>query len=296
MNLRSLEVFLAVVEKGGFAAAGQKIGLTQSAVSIQIKALEESLNTILFDRSKRPPVLNKNGLLLVKKSRHLLEQVDKIQHSFTETKYSGILQTGTVTSVLTGVLPSALHKLKKIHPRLWVTVTTNVSVELISQVNNGILDCAIVSEPITSSPGLVWHSFASEPLVIVSPPGTDGISEQELLSYYPFLQFAKNTRIGKIIENEISSRGIKLLSKMELDSLEAINLLVGKGLGVSIVPQRSHSLGLKKELTVSPFGKKTIMRELGLVFRENHPNAKLISTLGMVLVKETNQALKGRLK
>lgn len=292
MNFRALEVFLAVADRGGFASAGEKIGLTQSAVSIQIKALEESLDTILFDRSKRPPILNDNGVLLVKKSRQLLEQVEKLQQSFTEKKFSGSLKIGTVASVLTGVMPNVLSSMKKNHPRLLINVINDTSIELMSKVKSGSLDGAIVSELVRLSPDLKWHIFAHEPLVIISSPGTEGLTEKELLTQCPFLQFAKNTRIGKIIDNNLIERGIKVQSRMELDSLEAISLMVGQGLGVSIIPQRSHTRGLKKNLVVSPFGEKTIKRDLGLVYRPANPNVKLLEFLGKVLRNETNSALK----
>ena len=211
MNLRGLEVFLAVVDRGGFASAGEKIGLTQSAVSIQIKALEESLDTILFDRSKRPPILNDNGVLLVKKSRQLLEQVEKLKQSFTEKEFSGSLKIGTVASVLTGVLPKALFTMKKKHPRLLINVFNEISVELIAKVKRGDLDGAIISEPVRISPDLKWHIFAHEPLVVFSPLGTEGLSNRELLTRFPLLQFAKNTRIGKIIDANLADRGIKFV-------------------------------------------------------------------------------------
>ena len=292
MNLRGLEVFLAVVDRGGFASAGEKIGLTQSAVSIQIKALEESLDTILFDRSKRPPILNDNGVLLVKKSRQLLEQVEKLKQSFTEKEFSGSLKIGTVASVLTGVLPNALFTMKKKHHRLLINVFNEISVELIAKVKRGDLDGAIISEPVRISPDLKWHIFAHEPLVVFSPLGTEGLSNRELLTRFPLLQFAKNTRIGKIIDANLADRGIKIRSRMELDSLEAISLMVAQGLGVSIVPQRSHNRGLKKNLIESPFGKKIIRRDMGLVYRSNNPNVNLIEFFGKVLTNETNQALK----
>jgi DNA-binding transcriptional LysR family regulator len=291
MNLRALEVFLAVAEKGGFAAAGESIGLTQSAVSIQIKTLEESLDTILFDRSKRPPVLNDNGVLLVEKSRQILEHVEKLQQSFTNKKFSGSLHIGSVTSVLTGVLPNALASMKKMHPRLLVKVISDISIELVAKVKRGEIDGGIISEPLRISRDLKWISFATEPLVMVSPPGSEGLSERELFTRYPFLQFAKNTRIGKIIESDLSDRGIKVQSSMEIDSLEAISLMVAEGLGVSIVPQRSHTRGLKKKLIVSPFGKKTIKRVLGLVYRANNPNANLLAFFGKTLSSETSRAM-----
>jgi DNA-binding transcriptional LysR family regulator len=108
-QVRALEVFLAVIDHGSFAAAGDAIGLTQSAVSLQIKSLEQDFDTHLFDRSKRPPVLNADGLLLAQKSRHLLIEFNELRQFFKEHSYSGVLNIGVVPSVMTATrLPLAV--------------------------------------------------------------------------------------------------------------------------------------------------------------------------------------------
>ncbi len=290
-NLRALEVFLAVVDQGSFAAAGETIGLTQSAISLQIKALEQDFETVLFDRSKRPPILNAEGVLLAQKSRGLLNQFNELKQSFIEHNYSGTLHIGTVPTVLTGILPCALSAMRKKHPRLLVNLITGLSRELTVKVQKGEIDGAIVTEPLHLPPELNWLPFAAEPLVVISPPGTEGLLDTELLTRYPFLQFKKHSWVGNLIDTHLKQRKIQVKSNMAVDSLESISLMVAEGLGVSIVPLRSHCHDLNSKVVISPFGKKPIKRIVGLIQRVANPKAELIRVLHEILMSKTNQAM-----
>ena len=292
LDIRSLEIFLAVVDQGSFAAAGDAIGLTQSAISLQIKAMEQEFETELFDRSKRPTILNAEGALLAEKSRNVVNQFHELKQSFMQRHFSGTLHIGTVPSVLTGILPCALSSLRQKHPRLLVNLVTDLSRELTSKVQKGELDGAIVTEPQHLSAGLTWHPFAAEPLVVISPPGTEGLMDTELLSRYPFLQFKKNSWVGNLIETHLKKRNIHVKTVMAVDSLESISMMVAEGLGVSIVPLRSHCQHLNDKVITSPFGKKPIKRQVGIIQRETNNNAELIRVLHEILLSKTKLALK----
>ncbi|MCP4077526.1 MAG: LysR family transcriptional regulator [Gammaproteobacteria bacterium] len=293
-NLRALEVFLAVVDQGSFAAAGETIGLTQSAISLQIKALEQDFETLLFDRSKRPPILNAEGVLLAQKSRQLINQFNELKQSFIEHNYSGTLHIGTVPSVLTGILPCALSAMRKKHPRLLVNLITGLSRELTIKVQKGEIDAAIVTEPQHISAELNWQPFAAEPLVVISPPGTEGLLDTELLSRYPFLQFKKHSWVENLIDTHLKNRNIQVEINMAVDSLESISMMVAEGLGVSIVPLRSHCQNLNSKVVISPFGKKPVKRIVGLIQREANPNADLIKVLHEILLSKTALAVSNK--
>lgn len=291
LNFRAIQVFLAVVDQGSFAAAGEAIGLTQSAVSLQIKALEEEFETLFFDRSKRPPILNSDGVLLAQKSRQLMDQFTELKQSFINSHYSGTLHVGTVPSVLTGILPCALSAMRKKHPRLFVNLVTDLSRELSIKVQKGQLDAAIVTEPQHLSKELEWQSFAAEPLVVISPPGTEGLQDTELLSRYPFLQFKKNSWVNNLIDRHLKEFNIRVNTVLTVDSLESISMMVSEGLGVSIVPLRSHCHELNSKVVISPFGRKPIKRMVGIIQRTSNPNAQLIKMLHGILETQTKLAV-----
>ena len=289
INFRSLEIFIAVVDHGSFAAAGDAIGLTQSAVSLQIKALEESFETILFDRSKRPPVLNSEGSLLLQQARKVVQQLYDLKQTFAEKKYSGTLHLGSVPSMLTGgVLPSALSTMRKQHPELLINLVSALSRELATRVYKGELDGAVVSQPNQLVTGLSWHPFSAEPLVVISPPDAEHLKDSELLTRYSFIRFQRHTWAGQLIDFQLKDRGIKIHSTMEIDSLESISAMVAEGLGVAIVPYRNIKQPFPDHVHVTPFGTQPVHRVVGLIERTNNPKSEFIHALHSTLT-ELNQ-------
>ena len=131
--------------------------------------------------------------------------------------------------------------------------------------------------------------FAAEPLVIISPPGTQGLSDTELLTRFPFVQFKRQTWIAQSINAELKARNIKIRSAMEIDSLESISLMVAEGLGVSIVPLRSHGQSLKHKLVVTPFGSKPLKRIVGILQRSSNPRAEFIRLFHGILKSLNNE-------
>ena len=78
MSIRNLRTLVAVADRGSFAAAARAVGLTQSAVSMQLRGLETELGTELFDRTRRPPVLNDHGKLLVRRAREIVQLYERM--------------------------------------------------------------------------------------------------------------------------------------------------------------------------------------------------------------------------
>lgn len=283
INFRSIEVFIAVANYGSFAAAGEAIGLTQSAVSLQIKSLEESFETTLFDRSKRPPILNSDGKLLLEQARKAVQNFYNLKQTFTEKSYSGTLNLGSVPSMLTGVLPAALSEMRKDHPQLLINISSELSKQLAHKVHTGELDAAVVSEPNQLTTGLSWHPFASEPLAVISPPDTESMSDVELLKKYSFIRFQRYTWAGQLIDCQLKDRGIKIQSSMEIDSLESISAMVAAGHGVAIVPVRNIKHPFPYKVKITQFGTKPVHRVIGLIERTNNPKRDFIHALHQIL-------------
>ncbi len=289
IHLRALEVFLAVVDHGSFAAAGDAIGLTQSAVSLQIKSLEQDFDTALFDRSKRPPVLNADGLLLAQKARNIVSDFSSLRQSFKQQAYSGDFKLGVVPSVMTGLLPCCLAKLQAQQPGLLIHLESGLSRELATRVRKAELDAAIITEPQQTRDELQWKPFAAEPLVVISPPGSEGLQDHELLTRFAFLQFKPFSLIGDLIERQLRERQIRVRPGMVVDSLDAISLLVREGLGVSIVPLRKHCRSWHDKLVITAFGTRPIKRSIGLIERQHNPQAVLVETLHKILQQQSRE-------
>ena len=239
MDLRHLKTLIAIAEHGSFAAAGDAIGLTQSAVSLHVKALEEDLETKLFDRTTRPPRLNTRGRNLVDRAREIVEKCESLSDIVSGEALTGSIDIGSVPTLLSGILPPALSAIRATHPDLRIRVSSGLSADLVGRVHKGELDAAVVTEPSQLQTGLSWHMFAEEPLMVIAPKGSRGATDRELLGAGPFIRFQRFAWAGRLIDTHLKDRGIRVNTGMEIDSLEAIASMVKHGLGVSVVPDRA---------------------------------------------------------
>ena len=276
---------MTVAAEGSFAAAADKLGLTQSAVSLQMKALEEEFRTELFDRTLRRPTINANGRELLARARKVVRLYDLLPDAVSEPNdLAGSFTFGAVNTIMAGVLPGALSRLQNAHPRLQTRVVSGLSAELVLLVDRGELDAALVSEPPAKlDPDLVWTALYGEPLVVIAPKGCGAKTDMQLLEEFPFIRFSRSAWAGRLIHKPIRQRQIKVNQCMETDSLEAIALMVSRGLGVSVVPLRPIADPFPAPLDVIPFGKKPVMRTIGMVSRVGSVHGKTQDVLaGMV--------------
>src|SRR5437868_3086205 len=116
--LRELKTFIAVTRYGTFAAAGMHIGLTQSAISAQIRNLEQALGIRLFDRTGRQAILNAAGQRALPMAREILETFNRMAVSDGLSEFRGELKIGAVATAQTGLLPQAVVRLRQEAPKL----------------------------------------------------------------------------------------------------------------------------------------------------------------------------------
>ena len=283
MNLRQLQSLAAVAEHGSFTAAAAAVGLSHSAVSLHVKALEEALGVALVDRSTRPPRLTARGVALVEQARRMAAVMDEIRAIGEEGALSGSLAVGVVPTEMVHLLPPALARLRRLHPRLSLRVRTGLSSELAQAVRAGELDVAVVTAPDMAPEGLVMHEILREPLSLIAPAGAGEATEAEMIAAHPFIWFSRNTWAGQQIERAVEACGLKPRAAMEVDSLEAIEALVAHGLGVSVVPERAGA-PVSPALRRLPFGSPRGVRRLVLAERAGSPRARLVEALHAELV------------
>lgn len=279
MNLHFLRTIIAVSQYPTFVAAGQALGLSHSAVSVHVKALEQELQTVLVDRKRRPPVLTDKGIALVEHAKRIMEIMDEIKALANETTLIGSLTLGVVPSSLINLVPPALAMLRKSHPRLKLQIRADLSQELTRQVRNRDIDAAIVTAPARPLEGLRVQRICLEPLNILAPASVPETDPKELLSSHPFIWFNRRAWAGQQIERYLIDQKIHVRPVLEVDSLEAIEALVRNGIGISIAPQRACAPPYRDDLKVLPLGSPQISRELVLIDRINNPRSRLSDAL-----------------
>ncbi|TNB81995.1 LysR family transcriptional regulator [Pseudomonas sp. Fig-3] len=285
MSLRALRTLLAIAQHGSFVQAAQSIHLTQSAVSLHIKSLEEEFNASLFDRSRRLPVLTDAGHVAVERAREIVALYDSIASEIGgDNELRGRLKIGVIQTALASVLPQALAALGLKHPHLRITVTSGMSADLAIRLEAGELDVAITTEPVKPHPyGLVSTPLYEEGFWIIAPAACAGIEVRQLLEQQPFIRFDRRAWAGRTIERELRRMRLRVQTNMELDSQEAIIQMVTQGLGVSVIPLSSRNLEQLSHLELHPFGSPQRIRRVVLLEREDRPRGRLAVALANVI-------------
>lgn len=268
--LRELKTFIAVTRHGTFAAAGMHIGLTQSAVSAQIRQLEQALGVPLFDRTGRQATLNAAGLRALPLAKEILETFNRMAVPVDANEYRGELKVGAITTAQTGLLPQALVRLRQAAPAVECKLIPGVSMELLSQVDAGELDSAIIIRPPFDLPKeLHVQVLRKEPFVLIVPDRLAGDNPLQLLATQPHVRYDRASFGGRLVSRFLREQKLDVQVALELDELEAIVKMVECGLGASLIPQAGLWLERSPKVRIIPLGNLTFYREIILLSRYN---------------------------
>jgi DNA-binding transcriptional LysR family regulator len=292
MSLRALKTLVAIAESGSFAAAARTLNLSQSAISTQMRGLEDELKVALFDRRKRPPVLNEAGKALVTKARELIDSYEDLQSSVAaKGAIEGRIRLGAVGTTLTGILPVVLTVIRERYPSLHIEIVSGFSEELVQQIESRALDAAIVSDYEGKRQDLSWRPFLTEPLVMIAPPDASESNPKRLAQAYPFIRYSPTAPVGRIIDRALRRANLKVHESMQLDWLEAIEAMVHHGHGIALVPERRfphEPLFAVKRIALGP---ERFQRTLGIVEPVASPKRRLTDVLFAELGGSVRRAL-----
>jgi len=266
--IRELKTFVAVARHGTFAAAGLRVGLTQSAVSAQMRVLEQNLGVRLFDRSGRAAVLNAAGRHALPLAEQMLGLYAQMAVPTALAEWQGELKIGAIASVQTGLLPEALVRFRTQAARVELKLVPGVSLDLLGQVDAGELDLAVLIRPPFELPKeLMQVALAREPFVLIAPPGLPGDDPLQLLREQPFVRYDRRSFGGRQVERFLREQRLTPREALELDELEAIVRMVECGLGVSLIPRAGLWCQRPQALRVLELGELTFHRELVATLR-----------------------------
>ena len=266
--LRELKTFVAVARHGTFAAAGQQVGLTQSAVSAQMRVLEQGLGVRLFERSGRAAVLNAAGRHALPLAEQMLGLYAQMALPTSAAEWQGELKVGAIATLQTGLLPEALPRFRAAAPRVELKLVPGVSLNLLSQIDAGELDLALLIKPPFDLPKeLLQISLAREPFVLITPLSVTADDPLQILAEQPFVRYDRRSFGGRRVNQFLREQRLTVQEALELDELEAIVRMVECGLGVSLIPRAGLWLQRPTQLRVIELGELTFHRELVAVLR-----------------------------
>ena len=267
--ISELKTFIAVCKHGTFAAAGEAIGLTQSAVSSQIKRLEQSLGFELFDRTGRSATVNLRGQTTLERAVEICALYGQLGDVPADTSINGLLRIGAIASAQPTLLARALDSLRCSHPMIRVHIAPGVSMRLMDDLDAGKIDAAlIIRPPFGLLPELTWLTLVREPYVLVVPDSMGGNDWRTLIQTQPFLRYDRASFGGRMVEGFLRREGLSVNDAIEMDEIPGLIHLASKGMGVALVPLVEAYLPLPSGLRSVPLGDFTFYREIGLLQRK----------------------------
>jgi DNA-binding transcriptional LysR family regulator len=244
MKIVFLATLDAILRRGSFAAAAEEMGLTPSAVSLQVKRLEEHLGQPLFVRSARMAQPTPLAREIAQTMREALTVMESFRARAT-LEVEGRVVVGTIRTVQSSTLPAALQEVNRRFPQLVVRAVQGDSDTMLEQLKNGLIDAAVVIKPsMRGGSRYHWHPLAHEPFVLIAPPGSSGDSLSELLHTYDWIQFDTTLVSGRMAANYLRRVSPRARGIVEIDSIDTIVALVSAGLGVSLVPKPRHPISV----------------------------------------------------
>jgi DNA-binding transcriptional LysR family regulator len=276
-NLDHLAMFLSVIELGSFSAAADRAGVSQPAVSLQIRQLERLQGTSLVERVGRRATPTAAGTELLAYVRSIEAAVSEMRDGMARfaSGMAGRLRIGTGATACTYLLPSILRKLRARFPLVEIIVTTGNTSDIAKAVEENRIDVGLVTLPAAGRILEVAPLFRDEFVCISTRefPLTQRITPSTLADV-PVILFEPGGNTRRIADEWLAREGNLLKPIMSLGSVEAIKALVGAGLGCAIVPSmavQKAAAGLASR-SLTP----RLYRELAVIVRRDKPQHRAL--------------------
>lgn len=275
MTLKQLRYFEALAQSGHFGRAADECAVTQPALSMQIKELEETLGTALFERGARQIRLTGFGEVFAPRASAILRAVDELEDlaRASAAGLAGRLRLGVIPTVAPYLLPGLIARMSQVFPNLEPHLRETITPRLIEDLAEGRLDTAIVALPV-SEPSLTEMPLFTEPFVLVRPladankptPGPDLLREMRLL----LLEEGHCFRDQALSFCNLPSTRPREI--MDGSSLATLVQMVGAGIGVTLIPEMAVPVETRSApVSIARFRDPQPSRTIGLVWRKTSP-------------------------
>jgi len=277
MDIRQLELFLAVMESSSVTRAAERVNLSPGAISVQIHSLSDELKADLFVRAGKRIVPTPNAFRLAEHARRVIEQFREIHHSFESdpAKDARPFRFATGATTLIHRLGQPLRLMRKRFPQTEITVTVAATEEIVAGLLDRHFDLGLISLPYPEERLRILPLFEEELLGLRARPAqtvanTTVTLQAAALAHVPFLLYPPRSNMRSIIDRFFKEAGVSLRVVMEADDTEAIKRLVEAGFGYSILPQFALR-GPKAFQTFRVAGGRLVRRQALAMPQTNYP-------------------------
>jgi DNA-binding transcriptional LysR family regulator len=275
MQIESLKVFCDLVDSESFTKAAEINGVTQSAVSQQIGALERTFKSLLIERSKIRFRLTREGQVVYDYSKQILAHYRSLDHRIQELKdiISGTIELATIYSIGLHDLPQYLKKFMQAYPTVHVHVEYRNASQVYEDVVGNVADLGLIAYPI-KDPKLEIIPLRKEPLVLICNPQHPFAREKSImlkaLDGQSFISFDPDTPTRKALDRILRQHRVEVKHTMEFDNVETVKRAVEIDTGISIVPQSTVKQEIdKKTLALVEITDGQFFRPTAAIYKRN---------------------------
>jgi LysR family transcriptional regulator, hydrogen peroxide-inducible genes activator len=287
MTLRQLRYFDALARHSHFGRAATACAISQPALSMQIKELEDTLGAVLIERGARHVRLTRFGEEIALRVRDILRSVDELGDfaRASRDKFTGRVRIGMIQTIAPYLLPTVIGDLTRMHPELDLHVREAQTSRLLQELSEGRLDTAILALPV-SEPSLAEVALFEENFLLVRPsedagepvPSSETLREMRLLLLEEGHCFRDQALAFCNMQTALPRE------VLDANSLSTLVQMVSAGLGVTLIPEMAVAMETRSaSVSVTPFADPQPSRTVGMVWRKTSPLAGQLLHLCQVI-------------
>ncbi|KZX56776.1 LysR family transcriptional regulator [Halioglobus sp. HI00S01] len=291
VTVKQMQAFVAVARCQSFAEACELVHLSQPALSIAIRKLEDAVGGRLFARSTRSVTLTPEGEAFYPVARRLLsdwdQALDDVHNLFALRR--GKLDVAAMPTFTSSLLPGLLKRFHGDYPDINVTVHDVVAEQVVDMVREGRAELGVTFDPGEAS-DLEFHPLFTDRLVAVLPRDHPLLALERGLRWrdlqdHSYITLQRPSSVRLLIDGMLRDKGIVLNPAFEAHQLVSVGRMVTENLGVSVVPSLSESQMLEMGAEVRPVGAPAVTREVGVITRRRYPLSVAAQAMFDILVQ-----------
>jgi DNA-binding transcriptional LysR family regulator len=272
MDLRQLEIIRAIADTGSFTAAGEKLHVSQSAISRQILLLEDELGEPVFHRIGRRIRITPAGESLLQLSHRVFQDLQETVSGISDKREAlrGTMRLVGGMTVCLYVFPTLLSEVRRIHPNLDLKITVGSAERSIAMLRSGGGDLGMISLPVEAT-DLVSVPVLEEELLLITYP-THALAKKKAitpadLDKQDFVLFETGSITRRLVDSFFTRQGVEPDIIMETENVEIIKAMVRNGLGISIIPWQAAADDVRTgQLFCSRIAGNSLVRQTGWLY------------------------------